>query len=91
MSLMLFAADHGIVGELLLDPAAAMRELADTALRVVTGPAAVIAVGLMVGVLAAARVAERLRRHRLATDARQVTVLTPPKVDPKGRRHCGRI
>lgn len=84
MSLMLFAADHGIVGELLLDPAAAMRELADTAVPVVTGPAAVIAVGLVVGVLAAARVAERLRRRRLAVDARQVTVLTPPEVDPKG-------
>ncbi|GGL20653.1 type IV secretory system conjugative DNA transfer family protein [Nocardia jinanensis] len=77
------AAQTGLSG-ILLDPATALRDLLDTAARVVTSPASVTGVLLVVAVLALTRILAGVRQRRLGVDARQITVLTPPEVDPKG-------
>ncbi|MBF6456044.1 MULTISPECIES: type IV secretory system conjugative DNA transfer family protein [Nocardia] len=84
MSSLLFSASQDELGRFLLDPAATLRDLLGTAISVVTGPAAVTGVLLAAVVLALARVLTGVRRRRLGAGARQVTVLTPPEVDPKG-------
>lgn len=84
MSVLLLSAFESGLGEVLLDPATMMRDLLDTAVRVATGPAAVTSVLVAAAALTLARALTCVRRRRVAADARQVTILTPPEVDPKG-------
>ncbi|MEU7140427.1 type IV secretion system DNA-binding domain-containing protein [Nocardia sp. NPDC046473] len=70
------------LGRLLLDPGAVLERIAELAGWPLT-PARGIAAGVVVaGVLAAGAMVRRVRRARLATGARHVTILCPPTVDP---------
>jgi hypothetical protein len=74
------------VGRWLLDPAAALRQLAERALSVAGwAHRHAIPLGLAVGVAAVASGnLAAYRRRRLTRDGRRIEVLAPPEVDPAG-------
>ncbi|MBH0777684.1 ATP-binding protein [Nocardia sp. NEAU-351] len=82
--MVLASPESGWLGRFLLDPGTTLREVVTTIEHAALSPAAVLVLVGVAGVLAAAYALGRLRRARLRADARQVTVLTPPEVDPKG-------
>ncbi|WP_433759590.1 type IV secretory system conjugative DNA transfer family protein [Nocardia sp. CA-135398] len=84
MNTIVASPEQGWLGRFILTPGAVLRDLADTIEHAVLSPAAIVVVLAVAGVLAAVRAVARLRRRRLNARARQVTVLTPPEVDPKG-------
>ncbi|MEU1984416.1 DUF87 domain-containing protein [Nocardia sp. NPDC019395] len=81
---LLASPPHDGLTELLLDPATTMREFVTAVIQFMTGPTAVITIIIGAGAFALAQVLGSVRRRRLGADARQITVLTPPEVDPKG-------
>ncbi|MEG8179292.1 ATP-binding protein [Nocardia terpenica] len=72
----------GWLGQLLLDPGRIVGQLGDRLAAVATGPALGVVVAAVVGALAVGAALRRARQRRVGTNAREITVLIPPKVDP---------
>ncbi|MET7773164.1 DUF87 domain-containing protein [Nocardia sp. NPDC005366] len=76
--------EQGWLSRVLVSPGSTLGDLAATIGHGFFSPAAFVVALTAAGLVAAVRAVVLWRRGRLRADARHVTVLTPPEVDPKG-------
>ncbi|MBF6341787.1 DUF87 domain-containing protein [Nocardia abscessus] len=76
--------EQGWLGRALVAPGRVLADLTHTIEHLLASTDGLAVIAAVIASLAAVRLLNRWRRHRLSAHARQITVLTPPEVDAKG-------